>query len=214
MKIRTVNDLIDKIGDDRVWRLREISSLYMYCQKKGDGEIPLRAAWRSFVPIAYAHWEGFVKKSSHYYLEFVASQSLMLSELNINLLAFYLHTRYKNNIGSSKPHSIIDLCKEIENDGSKKISIKYKDVISTKSNLNYEIFVDICKTLGIDWNEFASKEKFIDRDLLSKRNHIAHGEDEDMKFSDVEQIKSEVVYLIDTFRNKIDNAAVTKAYRR
>ncbi|MFC3119433.1 MAE_28990/MAE_18760 family HEPN-like nuclease [Jhaorihella thermophila] len=82
MKVRTVDQLLDRISSERVWRIREIAALRSQCFSTSVSVDAQRAVRRSFLPIAYAHWEGFVKKSSHYYLEFVSMQGLKLCELN------------------------------------------------------------------------------------------------------------------------------------
>lgn len=46
--------------------------------------------YRAGIPILYAHWEGFVKKSSEAYLNFVTNQGLSYNELKSCFIIFGL----------------------------------------------------------------------------------------------------------------------------
>ena len=54
----------------------------------------------------------------------------------------------------------------------------------------------------------------IDEKLLGHRNKIAHGERIHLDIADYEEIYAEIVALMDTFRNDVENAALTKAFLR
>jgi hypothetical protein len=53
--------------------------------------------------------------------------------------------------------------------------IPHENIINTKSNLNFEVFTDICTILGIDDSDYQLRQKAIDEQLLTQRNKIAHG---------------------------------------
>jgi hypothetical protein len=214
MKIRTVDQFLDKVSDERIWRIREISTLRLQCYTPDMPEHAAKALRRSFVPIAYAHWEGFVKKVAHYYLELVAMQGLQLGELNSSFMSLYLWKEYGPSISRGKAFSLVDICNTMMTQDTKKVRIHYKDVISTNSNLDSKTLSDICSTLGLSFTAFETKTLFIDATLVGKRNHIAHGEDQEILKFDMENIKKEVVNLIDIFRNEIENAATSSAFKR
>lgn len=81
MKIRTLDQVIAKVADERPWRIREITMLKASCYNSNLSEQVRAVQRRAFIPIAYAHWEGFVKATGQAYLDFVASQRLKLAEL-------------------------------------------------------------------------------------------------------------------------------------
>jgi len=213
MKVRTIDQLLDRIGSERVWRIREIAALRSQCFSTSIPVDAQRALRRSFLPIAYAHWEGFVTKTSHYYLEYIAMQRLTLSELNWPFVSLYLLKEYNRKISASGSYALEDVCRAVILRANDRVRLQYKDVISTRANLNSEVLRDICRSLGLEYTEFQAKELFIDAGLLGKRNHIAHGEAQDIDKDEIESVKTEVVGLIDCFRNKIENAALNSQYR-
>jgi hypothetical protein len=54
----------------------------------------------------------------------------------------------------------------------------------------------------------------IDLKLVGRRNHVAHGEDMPINAIDFIEMTDEVVDLMNTFRNLIENSAVTGDYKR
>lgn len=213
MKIRTVDQLLDKVSAERVWRIREISSLRTQCYAPHLPVHAAKALRRSFVPIAYAHWEGFVKKVAHYYLELVAMQRLPLGELSSSFKSLYLWREYGTSLARAKPSSLVDVCNVLTTQNATQVRIHYRDVIPTNSNLDSKTLLDICSTLGLSFSAFETKTLFIDAKLVGSRNHIAHGEDQEISQEDMEDIKSEVVGLIDIFRNEVENAATLEAFK-
>ena len=90
----TYNELIRLVGIDFAWRRKELKII--------KDQIPLKsnpiqnASLRFSVPILYAHWEGFVKKSCELYLEFVAKKYLKHSELKPQFVALSLSKKLGN----------------------------------------------------------------------------------------------------------------------
>ncbi len=214
MKIRTQNQLLEKIGLERVWRIREIAALRAECFGRHASEQTMRALRRSFVPIAYAHWEGFVKKTAHYYLEYVAMQNLRLGELNYPIVSIHLWKYCSHQLEKQKHFSLTDVCASVANDAGQRIRLHYEDVLPSTANLNSKTLRDVCDTLGVPFLRFETKAKFIDEALLGRRNHIAHGEVQDIDEVEVEELKTEVVSLIDAFRTEVENAAILEAFKR
>lgn len=214
MRIRTVDQFLDRVSTDRIWRIKEISSLRAQCFAHGLPDHTSKALRRSFVPIAYAHWEGFVKKTANYYLEFVAMQGLQLGELSSSFMSLYLWKEFATSLSRGKVFSLIDVCDALTSRNAHQVRINYKDVISTNSNLDSKTLKDICTALGLSFAVFETKSLFIDAKLVGQRNHIAHGEDQEILKGDLEEMKNEVVLLIDLFRNEIENSAISNSFKR
>lgn len=68
--------------------------------------------------------------------------------------------------------------------------------------------------LGLDYSPYATKEKIIDERLLGLRNNIAHGKYLTIDLRDYLELHSEVITMLNTFRNQIDNSANTQSYLR
>ena len=212
MKIRTIDQLLRRIADDHVWRIREISALRSQCRANSNTHHAQHALRRAFLPIAYAHWEGFVKKASHYYLEFVAMQGLKLSEMSLPFASMYLLQVERKNVLSEKSYALVEVCDTLLNRPNDRVNLEYKNAISTKSNLDSKVLESTCRSLGLDYKEFKPKEQFIKK-LLSARNNIAHGEYREINIEEIDETKNEIIWLIDRFRNKIENAAAESEYK-
>ena len=212
MKIRTATDLTDRIAVERIWRIREIATLRDQCNQMSIPENTRRILRRSFVPIVYAHWEGFVKKISHYYLEYIAMQRPILGELSAPFQAMFLWNECAQSVSRGKAISLVQVCSTASSRKDHQILLPYRDVIPTHSNLDSKTLKDICLLLNISYAPFESKALFIDSSLVSRRNHIAHGEFQDIDVADMELLKIEVLYLIDSFRNGVENAASLQSH--
>ncbi|MFG6441418.1 MAE_28990/MAE_18760 family HEPN-like nuclease [Roseateles sp. LKC17W] len=211
--IRTTSDLIDRIAQDLIWRRKELTDLKALIHES-EGEIRSRVVIRAAVALLYAHWEGFVKKASSYYLEFVASHRLPYAQLAPNFVGIKLRTMF-NTLGASNKISagneIADFfCTNI----NQQSNIPYKSAVDTKSNLSSTVLLDILEALGLDKAPFATRLAFIDTNLVNPRNHIAHGEDVGLTMDEYLELHTAVIALIETYRNEVENSSVLRRYAR
>ena len=93
-------------------------------------------------------------------------------------------------------------------------SIPYENIINTKSNLNFEVFTDICTILGIDDSKYQLRQKAIDEQLLTQRNKIAHGKYLTIDYEEYISIYNLVIELIRNFKDDLLNATVTEQYKK
>jgi hypothetical protein len=87
-------------------------------------------------------------------------------------------------------------------------------VIKTQSNLSSEVMKEIISILNLDYTPYFDKREILDEKLLSSRNSIAHGQWLLMDLEEYSKLKDHIFILMDTFKNQIENAACTEAYRR
>ena len=212
--IRTQEELIDKVAADLIWRRKELTLLKSLVDGSKDDLILSNVLLRSSIALLYAHWEGFVKKSSHYYLEYIAGQRLPYSKLTTNFVAMSIKSKFKELGGNEKLSAGNYLADFFCNSLSEKSNIPYKKGIDTKSNLSSEVLIDIISALGFDISQFETKLKFIDANLLLPRNNIAHGQELYLTLGEYEELHNNVITLIETFRNQIDNATAMKLYEK
>ena len=211
--IRTVEEFIDKIADDLVWRRKELTDLRALVHGE-KSSLRSKVLIRASVAVLYAHWEGFVKKSGSYYLEFVAAQRIPYGELTSNFVALKLKAKFKELGASGKiagANALAEFfCTELET----RSNLPFKNAVDTQSNLTSTVLSDIISALGLDASKFETRFKFIDSNLVHPRNSIAHGEEILISMEDYSYLHDNVIILIESFRNELENASVTKRYLR
>ncbi|MEO6454450.1 MAG: MAE_28990/MAE_18760 family HEPN-like nuclease [Ginsengibacter sp.] len=179
---RTPSLLYDAIEKEYAWRITELSnfknSVLLTKGKAQDGML------RAGTALLYAHWEGFVKKISDLYYEFVTYQNLKIQELNDAFVGIALRSEIELLLKSKKLSQHSKLVKILIEEKQKQAHFSSNSPIKT-ANLNYEVFEDVCVLIGIDPSLFSkryrvsfdrSMELTIDEDLVKRRNNIAHGE--------------------------------------
>lgn len=211
--IRTAQQLIDRIADDLVWRRKELTELRALAQES-DGQLRSRVVVRSAVALLYAHWEGFIKKSSAYYLEFVASHRLPYRRLSPNFVGLTLRSKFNELSASEKMSGGAALADFFCTALDRQSNVPYRNVIDTKANLSSKVLVDILSALGLDQSPFSTRLNFIDTNLVNPRNHIAHGEEMFVSISEYLELHDDVIALIETYRNEIENSSVLKRFDR
>ncbi|HCE1828555.1 TPA: hypothetical protein NJ265_003135 [Vibrio parahaemolyticus] len=209
-KIRTVEALVDKLDKELSWRRLEISAIKTGI-RKAKGNV-CKAYIRSAIPLVYAHWEGFIKESASLYLEFVSGQRLKLGELNNNLSSITID--YHANKTEKKHVAKVSVVVFAREKSNEQLKVPYKSVIDTKSNLNFETFDEICWQIGLDTKAYKTKEKFINEEILKRRNCIAHGERLDLDEDDCISVIDNVMTLMSNFKTDVENCAVSKGYKK
>ena len=211
--IRTTAQLIDRIAEDLVWRRKELSELRAMVQET-EGQLRSRVVIRSAVALLYAHWEGFVKKTSAYYLEFVASHRLPYRRLSPNFVGLTLRSKFAELSASEKVSGGNALANFFCSGLDKQSNVPYRNVIDTKSNLSSKVLLDILSALGLDDAQFSTRLNFIDTNLVNPRNHIAHGEELTVSIDEYLLLHDDVIALIETYRNEVENSCVLRRYER
>lgn len=211
--IRTTTELIAKIGEDLIWRRKELTELKGLVQENRT-VIRSNVIIRSAVALLYAHWEGFVKTSSSYYLEFVASHRLPHERLAPNFVALILKSKFQELAASGKVSGANALADFFCNAMSFQSNVPYKAGVDTHSNLSSKVLSDILLSLGLPKTQFEARMKKIDSTLVQARNFIAHGQALNISMDDYFDLHDFVMELIEAYRNELENAAVMKSYER
>lgn len=208
-KVYTYSQLIDLVGEDFAWRRKELKLI--------NDQVPLTpspkqsAALRFSVPILYAHWEGFVKKSTEVYLEYVAKKHLKHNELKPQFVALSLSKK----LGNLDIKNIEEKSKIVEfliNESTKNSNMLTTNVIQTKSNLRFHVFKEILFVIGLDENKFSGYESLIN-DLVDARNNIAHGDYLRVDLKTYQIMFKEVQDIMSTLKTEIENSALSEYYK-
>ncbi|NJO71396.1 MAG: hypothetical protein HC825_06300 [Oscillatoriales cyanobacterium RM1_1_9] len=212
MTIRTLEQLSDSLAEDLAWRKKELANLKFLIETSRPFSQE-RVLLRSRITILYAHWEGFIKNAASNYLEYVAMKKLRYDELSSNFVALALKTKLSQVNDTSKATVFTEAIDFIRGQLTQRSSVPYKDIVQTGSNLSSSVLKEITCILGLDYSLYETKQKLIDSTLLAKRNYVAHGEYLNLEKKDYLQLHSQVIDMMDTFRNQIDNCASVESYR-
>ena len=208
-KAYTYDQLTNLISEDYAWRRKELKLINDQVSSKPSAI--QSAALRFSVPILYAHWEGFVKKSTEIYLEYVAKKHLKHNELKPQFIALSLSKK----LGSLEIKNLGEKAKTVEfliNGFDKNSNILTTNVIQTKSNLKYYIFKEILFIIGIDESKFSGYESLIN-DLVDARNNIAHGDFLRVDYKTYQIMFSEIQDVMSSLKTEIENSALSEEYK-
>ena len=214
MAIRTTEQFIDRVAQERAWRIKELSALKSMLETSHLSPSRQTVLNKSCVALLYAHWEGFVKKSGNYFLEYVAMQRMQLKELKPCFISLILKSKIDAACDSKKYSVFGDIAGYLVSSQESRIAVPYKNIIDTQSNLSSSVLREILACLGLDYSGFEPKQKLIDSKLVNRRNYIAHGEDVEINTDDVKEMFVEVLSLMDDFRTLIENSVVLASYKR
>lgn len=208
--VLTFDQLTDKVTNEFSWRRKELTILKNKIPtSKNSYQIALI---RAVVPLLYAHWEGFVKSSLSYYLTYVSNQGLKHNELKTQFIALSFQSEL-SDIKTNSIHTKTRIIDFIFSNLNKQAKIPTKNIVNTKSNLNYEVFEDILYTLSFKDPHFESKRDLVN-DLVSERNYIAHGEHKLIDIETFNEFFNDTISLMSYLKTKIENSALLKEYKK
>jgi MAE_28990/MAE_18760-like HEPN len=208
-KVFSFDDLTRLIDEDYSWRRKELKIVKDQIPNTNS---PLQNATLRFaVPILYAHWEGFAKRSCELYLEFVSNKYLKHNELKPQFIALSMSKK----LGNLEMKNIEEKTKTVEfllNEIEKNSNIPTKNVIQTKSNLKFEVFEEIIFLLNLDSNKFRNYKNLIN-DVVDSRNNIAHGNYQKVPFADYENMHTDIQNLMELLKTELENSALNESYK-
>lgn len=211
MKIRSIDEFEAAIASDFSWRRKELSNLMNLGMTSRMST--QETLFKSGVTLLYAHWEGFVKKSSITLCEYINFQGLRYEALTNNFHVCALIDEFQGQYPHKNFKSAFLVMSESQRYLTNKCKINTEQYIDTKSNLNSETLREITLKVGIDYAPYLLKEKFIDESFLGLRNAISHGEYRKIDGKEFTELFNEITGLIDIFKNQILNAAIQRSFQ-
>ena len=212
MKIRSAEELQNKLDDDFAWRRKELTVIFT--NVKSSQPLKLNTNIRIGVVMLYAHWEGFIKNAAELYLIYVACKKLNLNQLSNNFIAVSLKSKLKQFEETNKNTIHTQLIEFLLGDLNTRAQIPTEEIIKTQSNLNSDILKEILSTIGIEYTQYELKEKYIDSQLLRIRNSVAHGQNPDISEEEFYELYHEITTLMTSIKNEISNSATLSSYKK
>lgn len=211
-KIRTKIQLQDSMDKEFAWRKKELHDLKTIVYKQHGTRMESMCI-RAAVALLYAHWEGFVKKTSIMYVEYVSRQKLKHQELSIPFLAMAAANRIEDSARSEKAEMRLNLTSFFINEMKSRSNLNWETSVNTESNLSWRVFKDILLKIGIPYEPFETKQKMIDEKLLGNRNQIAHGIDLEVDYEEYINTHETILEVMQEYFNRVSNSAELKQFK-
>jgi hypothetical protein len=207
----TEKDLSNQFDADLIWRRKELSDIKLAISNadKYSKSVLLRA----LITVVYAHWEGYVRTCANRYFEHLALRKKRFIDLErqvyVNVFLAKLNALSQSKVGIEARCQLIN---ELLDGTGGRFSYINPDLIDTRSNLNADVIKDICVICAADGSHFESRRSFIDFMIVKRRNAIAHGQQELIIESGIDDLVTETLALMDHFRSLLENKVYTKGY--
>lgn len=213
MKIRTVEELQDKLEKDLSWRKKELLSFKLMLKSdEKNPEIFVRAG----IALLSAHFEGMIKTAANYYVIYVSCQKISCSDISNNFIALKLKKKITDQCGKTDKTTVhTRLFDKLDELYKQNFYIKYTEnskIIDTQGNPKPEIFKEIIESIGLKYPELELKKNYINHDLLKNRNKIVHGEKTYLTKKDFLDTYDNIMEIIDEFIDIILEAADNESY--
>lgn len=214
-----LEDLENSLAREAGWRKKEIVVFRsMASRARANSGYLSRAA----LVLLCAHWEGFLKKSIDKYLKFVYSQNVSGDKLLENFIAIYFYSDVKkaamaDNVGSEEHH--LRLARRIHQGINFPLTTPSWDV-KTSGNPSSIVVGELLSSvglnscLGLDEAKWGATRVFIDEQIVSKRNKIAHGEGLPIDCGFLKDASTRMLEIFDSLSGLILNAAQNGSYLR
>jgi len=210
MKVRSIDELENVISKEFSWRRKELTNIRnLSLSSKKHMKTTLL---RSGIVLLYSHWEGFVKKVSIAYCEYINHKGLRYEQLITTFHVCALLEEFQGQYPHRNFKSALSIVDGTAISLSNKCKIDSDKYIDTESNLNSSILKEITMKIGVDYSVYELKENLIDERFLGVRNAISHGESRIIEENDFIELFDEITILIETFKNQILNCAIQKSY--
>jgi MAE_28990/MAE_18760-like HEPN len=207
----TEQHLSEQFDADLIWRRRELSDLKVAI--RNADAVAKSVLLRSLITMTYAHWEGYVRFCANRYFEHLTLKKKYFSEFErqVYVNSFLRRVDALFRSGSSL-ESRCKLVNDILDGRNQRFAFVHSALIDTKSNLSANVVKDICVMCSVDASYFEQKEIFIDVIVLKRRNAIAHGQQEFISESEIDDLVADMLALMNHFRTLLENKVYAKTY--
>ena len=195
------------------WRRREISDLKRAI--KDASSVSRNSLLRAFIPVLYAHWEGFSVRACQIFFKYITDRKVLISGLSPHYGHLIFMKKFSSAM-SSRPSfdERIRILSEIRGTSDLRFSRLPDELIEAGSNLNTARMRSLCVLCGIDSSFMNGAEDLVDIKMLKRRNEIAHGEWSTIDFKEVDGLSDGIFDLVTTFRNQLETVIWDDGFRK
>ena len=211
MKIKKLEKLQDLLDEDMAWRKKELIDIKLLIHSTKN---PVFC--RVGIALLSARVEGFISQAANYYVVYLASQNIKISDLRTNFAAIHSGKLFDQCAASEKitvyQKAIDDF---LSNYASQNFKVNYSpdhSIIKTEGNPSSTVVRNIFDSIGLDFSPYETKKKYIDTDLLRNRHSIVHGERVYIDSSDFDNTFEVITEIMEQFSEQVMTAAINKSY--
>lgn len=212
MKIRTPSQFTRELGNEYSWRHKELLDFRLTA--RATNLVSQKSMIRAGIPLAYAHWEGFIKSSTETLLNFICHQNLSNSDLSDTYFAHSVKAQTLQFLEAKRVSAVEKTAGLIRNCQHLKADIKHKNYVDTESNLSSSVFDQVALSVGINTTPYQYAYPYIDETILNSRNKIAHGEHLSLSLDEFHAITDRVIALMYMYKSDLENLVLQKTYLR
>lgn len=203
----------DLLDSDLTWRLDEINQLRRALSN--DGILPAETIARAAIVLLYAHWEGYVKTISTAFLGFVAEQVETFAELRREFCAIGAEQVFAQlRSGEKRIREKVDILDRLHRLDYETASTLKKYQPSTKSNLRYEVFSELCDMICVDADQFETDKNFINKIICDRKNYVAHGNELSVDHEEFEEVSEHLLDIMRRFKDSVYDSAIHQRFLR
>lgn len=165
--------------------------------------------------MAYAHWEGFVKRALKGYLEYLLTRGLNVGDLQLGLQGLALRDSIRAAVEPDRTvDRISDLLQLLDARAAEPFKITPQEVVKT-GNMTAATLKALLGCAGLAYlPAYETRENYIDTVLCGRRHRIAHGDWQPITAADARAVASDVLDLCTEINLQIQEAALYKSFMR
>ena len=200
---------VEEIDSQFAWRQKEIIDIER--ATRNPTVLPAATLVRAGIALTYAHWEGFIKRTTEVLIDHVAAQRLPFERLTRPY--WVLGAKGKlTQLRDGNTRVAMDVLEHLLSMSTRHPRFKGHDHVDTHSNLTSAVFTRIAMSVGIDTAPFELHFKLIDFRLVKDRNSVAHGDNLQTDAKGFSGMTSDVLWLMRTYMGEVQNIIANKSY--
>lgn len=180
-----IDRFFDEIDINRSRRVRELAEIKRQFSLMND---KMGIASKSVVVLSYAHWEGFYNDCVRVYAHFLRERGGRVRDADWMMLTGVMGPELQTLMDRRHSHearrSFVSSLRGI-------IDCEYRmfkeDVVLSRSNLNFQTISGNYQILSFDLGDLQPHRLRLDRELVSWRHQVAHGDQPDLSKMDIAQ---------------------------
>ena len=202
---------LSEIDSNRLRRARELSEIKVRMNDlTAVSQFGIQS--KAVIVLSYAHWEGFYNDCISLYIDFLNAAGKSVSDVSWPMLIGLLQPDFQRlrDRNHSRP-ATVDFVLRFQQMVKYGFSDFDKDVVSSRSNLDFKKLQDNFEVMRFDCSPFLRWRLKIDNELVRWRHSIAHGDDPDLSAVDINEhitfTQDMLLMLSDRFQREIMNYA-------